>query len=56
METFTRIVQYTYHNYMKRRMETITSMTNMVCAMDLVLVVFLLVIDDENVIGMFGVW
>ena len=24
--------------------------------MDLVLVVFLLVIDDENVIGMFGVW
>ena len=33
-----------------------TSTTNRERAMDLVLVVFLLVIDHENVIGMFGVW
>ena len=30
------------------------TMTNRVCAMDLVHVVFLLVIDHENVIGLFG--
>ena len=34
----------------------ITSTTNRECTMDLVLVVFLLVINHENVIGMFGVW
>ena len=31
-----------------------TTMTNRVCGVDLVLVVFVLVIDHENVIGIFG--
>ena len=56
METLTRIVQYAYLDCIRRTTEIITSMTNRERAMDLVLVVFLLVIDHENVIGMFGVW
>ena len=51
METLTRIVQYTYLNCTRRRTEIITSMTNRERAMDLILVLFLLVIDHENVIG-----
>ena len=56
METLTRIFQYAYPNCMRSMTEIITSMTNREHAMDLVLVVFLLVIDHENVIGIFVVF
>ena len=56
METLTRIVQYAYLNCTRSMTEIITSMTNRERAMDLILVVFLLVIDHENVIGIFGVF
>ena len=57
METLTTIVQYAYLNCMRSTTEVISSMTNRECAMNLVLVVFLLVIFDyENVIGIFVVF
>ena len=57
METLTRIVQYAYLNCTRIMTEIISSMTNREHAMNLVLVVFLLVIiDHENVIGIFVVF
>ena len=57
MEILTRIVQYAYLNCMRSTTEIISSMTNRARAMNLVLVVFLLVIiDHENVIGIFVVF
>ena len=57
METLTTIVQSAYLNCMRSMTEVISSMANRECAMNLVLVVFLLVIFDyENVIGIFVVF
>ena len=50
METLKRIVQYAYLNCRRSTTEIITSTTNRERALDLILVVFLLVIDHENVI------
>ena len=57
METLTTIVQSAYLNCMRSMTEVISSMANRECTMNLVLVVFLLVIfDNENVIGIFVVF
>ena len=56
METLTSTVQYAYLNCTRRTTEIITSMTNRERAMDLVPAFCLLVIDHENVIGIFGVF
>ena len=56
METLTRIVQHACLNCTRSMTEIITSTTNKEHTMDLILVVFLLVIDHENVIGIFGVF